>query len=163
MGIHGNACNNVKSLHAKKRYKATRMKRQAKAQGKGKQKTVGEILDPELITIHHLKKRRTSARANITLSGKKKRKLLKRLRHVTKDKSQMEVEEELPKKETKSKTKKPKSDKSETEDIDMTVESNSVSEKLQHVPSTVAKRRRNRGRKKLSDPTEEDVEMVEDG
>ncbi|KAB0380661.1 hypothetical protein FD755_008445 [Muntiacus reevesi] len=37
---------------------------------------VGAVIDEGLITRHHLKKRASSARANITLSGKKRRKLL---------------------------------------------------------------------------------------
>ncbi|XP_012778346.1 uncharacterized protein C11orf98 homolog [Maylandia zebra] len=53
---------------------------------------VGAVVDEGLITIHHLKKRRTSPRANITLSGKKKRKLIKQLQHQQKEKASMEVE-----------------------------------------------------------------------
>uniref|UniRef100_A0A669EMJ6 Chromosome 11 open reading frame 98 n=1 Tax=Oreochromis niloticus TaxID=8128 RepID=A0A669EMJ6_ORENI len=52
---------------------------------------VGAVVDEGLITIHHLKKRRTSPRANITLSGKKKRKLIKQLRHQQKEKATMEA------------------------------------------------------------------------
>ncbi|XP_060758837.1 uncharacterized protein C11orf98 homolog isoform X1 [Neoarius graeffei] len=44
--------------------------------------------------------RRTSSRANITLSGKKRRKLLKQLRHMEKEKAGMEVEEAPMKKPT---------------------------------------------------------------
>ncbi|XP_029969044.1 uncharacterized protein C11orf98 homolog [Salarias fasciatus] len=46
-----------------------------------KRQVVGAVVDGELITIHHLRKRTTSPRANITLSGKKKRKLIKQLQH----------------------------------------------------------------------------------
>uniref|UniRef100_UPI00398F3CFC uncharacterized protein C11orf98 homolog isoform X2 n=1 Tax=Pristiophorus japonicus TaxID=55135 RepID=UPI00398F3CFC len=42
---------------------------------------VGAVIDEGLTTIHHLKKRCSSKRANITLSGKKKRKLLKQIQH----------------------------------------------------------------------------------
>uniref|UniRef100_A0A3B4H4K1 LBH domain-containing protein n=1 Tax=Pundamilia nyererei TaxID=303518 RepID=A0A3B4H4K1_9CICH len=52
---------------------------------------VGAVVDEGLITIHHLKKRRTSPRANITLSGKKKRKLIKQLQHQQKEKASMEA------------------------------------------------------------------------
>lgn len=45
-------------------------------------------MDQGLITVHHLKKRRLSPRANITLSGKKKCKLLKQLQQ---EKASMEV------------------------------------------------------------------------
>ncbi|RXM34855.1 hypothetical protein EOD39_0991 [Acipenser ruthenus] len=55
-------------------------------------KIVGAIVDKELITIHHLKKRCSSARANITLSGKKKQKLKKQLRHMQQEKAAMDVE-----------------------------------------------------------------------
>ncbi|XP_033071225.1 uncharacterized protein C11orf98-like [Trachypithecus francoisi] len=45
-----------------------------------------------LITRHHLKKRASSACANITLSGKKRRKLLQQIRLAQKEKAAMEVE-----------------------------------------------------------------------
>ncbi|KAM5138588.1 uncharacterized protein C11orf98 homolog [Mantella aurantiaca] len=57
-----------------------------------KHKIVGAIVDKELITVHHLRKRSSSTRANITLSGKKKRKLIKQLQHVQKAKVAMDVE-----------------------------------------------------------------------
>ncbi|KAL6116539.1 uncharacterized protein ACO6RY_14529 [Pungitius sinensis] len=47
---------------------------------------VGAVVDRGLITVHHLKKRTASQRANITLSGKKKRKLIKQLQHMQRDK-----------------------------------------------------------------------------
>ncbi|KAK9526061.1 hypothetical protein VZT92_016716 [Zoarces viviparus] len=59
---------------------------------------VGAVVDEGLITVHHLKKRKSSQRANITLSGKKKRKLLKQLQHMQTEKAGMEVEAEPPKK-----------------------------------------------------------------
>ncbi|XP_073434623.1 uncharacterized protein C11orf98 homolog [Dendrobates tinctorius] len=65
-----------------------------------KHKIVGAVVDKELITVHHLRKRSSSARANITLSGKKKRKLIKQIRHLEKEKEVMDVE-------TMSKTQKP--------------------------------------------------------
>lgn len=49
-------------------------------------------MDKGLITIHHLKKRASSSRANITLSGKKRRKLMKQIRHAAKEKATMQVE-----------------------------------------------------------------------
>jgi len=61
-------------------------------QKRKKNQIVGAVVDKGLITIHHLKKRNTSPRANITLSGKKRRKLLKQLRHMDKEKSSMDVE-----------------------------------------------------------------------
>uniref|UniRef100_U3FWQ2 Uncharacterized protein n=1 Tax=Micrurus fulvius TaxID=8637 RepID=U3FWQ2_MICFL len=57
-----------------------------------KHQIVGAVVDKDLITIHHLKKRSSSSRANITLSGKKKRKLLKQLRHANKEKAEMQVD-----------------------------------------------------------------------
>lgn len=67
------------------------------------------IAYPELITQHMLRKRTTSNRANITLSGKKKRKLEKQLKHMQADKARKEVEE-AGKKKTEGKSKKDKSD-----------------------------------------------------
>ncbi|TSZ83219.1 hypothetical protein Baya_13739 [Bagarius yarrelli] len=59
-------------------------------QKRKKHRIVGAVVDEGLITKHHLKKRSTSSRANITLSGKKRRKLLKQLRHMEKEKNTME-------------------------------------------------------------------------
>ncbi|XP_072331920.1 uncharacterized protein C11orf98-like [Scyliorhinus torazame] len=53
---------------------------------------VGAVVDQGLITVHHLKKRCSSKRANITLSGKKKRKLQKQIRHSQRERSAMDVE-----------------------------------------------------------------------
>ncbi|KAM6962129.1 uncharacterized protein C11orf98 homolog [Tautogolabrus adspersus] len=53
---------------------------------------VGAVVDAGLITVNHLKKRSSSARANITLSGKKRRKLLKQLQHMQQEKAGMDVE-----------------------------------------------------------------------
>ncbi|KAM4722085.1 uncharacterized protein C11orf98 homolog [Rhinophrynus dorsalis] len=57
-----------------------------------KHKVVGAVVDKELITANHLRKRSSSARANITLSGKKKRKLIKQIQHLNKEKEKMDVE-----------------------------------------------------------------------
>ncbi|XP_051018920.1 uncharacterized protein C11orf98 homolog [Acomys russatus] len=57
-----------------------------------KRQVVGAVIDEGLITRHHLKKRASSARANITLSGKKRRKLLQQIRLAQKEKAAMEVE-----------------------------------------------------------------------
>ncbi|XP_013399665.1 uncharacterized protein C11orf98 [Lingula anatina] len=83
MGVHG-MISNRKRRHNKQK-KAYRRQRIKTAAQKEKSKIFSEIPDPELITIHHLRKRKTSSRANIELSGKKKRKLLKQLRHMQKD------------------------------------------------------------------------------
>ncbi|MBZ3869922.1 Centrosomal protein of 126 kDa [Sciurus carolinensis] len=56
-----------------------------------KHQVVGAVIDQGLITRHHLKKRASSARANITLSGKKRR-LLQQIRLAQKEKAAMEVE-----------------------------------------------------------------------
>ncbi|XP_050005016.1 uncharacterized protein C11orf98 homolog [Alexandromys fortis] len=57
-----------------------------------KRQVVGAVIDAGLTTRHHLKKRASSARANITLSGKKRRKLLQQIRLAQKEKAAMEVE-----------------------------------------------------------------------
>uniref|UniRef100_H2YSN3 Uncharacterized protein n=1 Tax=Ciona savignyi TaxID=51511 RepID=H2YSN3_CIOSA len=51
----------------------------------------GAIQDAEIMPRGVLKKRMTSERANITLSGKKKRKIMRQLRRNESLKSQMEV------------------------------------------------------------------------
>ncbi|XP_010631287.2 uncharacterized protein C11orf98 homolog [Fukomys damarensis] len=55
-------------------------------------RVVGAAVDAELTTRHHLRKRASSSRANITLSGKKRRKLLQQIRLAQKEKAAMEVE-----------------------------------------------------------------------
>ncbi|XP_056444647.1 uncharacterized protein C11orf98 homolog [Gadus chalcogrammus] len=65
-----------------------------RVQGKQKRQRhqiTGAVIDAGLTTIHHLKKRITSKRANITLSGKKKNKLLKQLAHMEREKAGMDV------------------------------------------------------------------------
>nr|XP_060614245.1 uncharacterized protein C11orf98 homolog [Anolis sagrei ordinatus] len=61
-------------------------------QKRKKHQIVAAIVDKELIISHHLKKQSSSARANITLSGKKRRKLLKQISHATKEKIVMQVD-----------------------------------------------------------------------
>ncbi|XP_060061066.1 uncharacterized protein C11orf98-like [Erinaceus europaeus] len=56
---------------------------------------VRAVMDAGLTTGHHHKKRASSARANITLSGKKRRKLLQQIRLSHKEKTSMEVEPPL--------------------------------------------------------------------
>ncbi|MEE6465221.1 hypothetical protein FKM82_006493 [Ascaphus truei] len=57
-----------------------------------KHRVTGAIVDEGLTTANHLRKRSSSARANITLSGKKRRKLLKQFQHLQREKEGMEVE-----------------------------------------------------------------------
>ncbi|KAL7857957.1 hypothetical protein AOLI_G00180590 [Acnodon oligacanthus] len=85
----GGKINKPKTDLGKKLFKRRRLLMKQK---KKKHRIVGAVVDDGLITKHHLKKRSTSSRANITLSGKKRRKLLKQLQHMEKEKSSMEVE-----------------------------------------------------------------------
>ncbi|KAI4903876.1 hypothetical protein NFI96_022128, partial [Prochilodus magdalenae] len=85
----GGKINKPKTDLGKKLFKRRRLLTKQKRK---KNRIVGAVVDEGLITKHHLKKRSTSTRANITLSGKKRRKLLKQLRHMEKEKSGMEVE-----------------------------------------------------------------------
>ncbi|KAK2178440.1 hypothetical protein NP493_543g00001 [Ridgeia piscesae] len=86
MGIHSVISNrNISRQNRRKVKKFDKRIRKAKNQ------MVGEVADADLTTIHHLRKRRTSPRANITLSGKKRRKLLKQLKHMEAEKNKMEV------------------------------------------------------------------------
>uniref|UniRef100_K7G913 Chromosome 11 open reading frame 98 n=1 Tax=Pelodiscus sinensis TaxID=13735 RepID=K7G913_PELSI len=57
-----------------------------------KHRITGAVVDEGLITIHHLKKRGSSSRANITLSGKKRRKLRKQILYATKERDTMQIE-----------------------------------------------------------------------
>nr|XP_020653051.1 uncharacterized protein C11orf98 homolog isoform X1 [Pogona vitticeps] len=72
--------------------KLFKRRRTLSKQKRKKHRIVGAVVDEGLITVHHLKKRSSSARANITLSGKKRRKLLKQIRHATKEKMEMQVD-----------------------------------------------------------------------
>ncbi|XP_077449536.1 uncharacterized protein C11orf98 homolog [Stigmatopora argus] len=89
MGPPGGKINRPKTELGKKLFKRRRV---LSRQRRKKNQIVGAVVDRGLITKHHLKKRLTSPRANITLSGKKKRKLIKQLQHLRNDKAKMEVE-----------------------------------------------------------------------
>ncbi|XP_051899882.1 uncharacterized protein C11orf98 homolog [Pristis pectinata] len=67
-------------------------RRRAASKAKRKKPIVGAVIDEGLITIHHLKKRCSNKRANITLSGKKRRKLQKQIQHSQREGSAMDVE-----------------------------------------------------------------------
>ncbi|XP_078062089.1 uncharacterized protein C11orf98 homolog [Mustelus asterias] len=75
-----------------------RRRRVLRKQRRKKRLIVGAVIDKGLTTAHHLKKRCSSKRANITLSGKKKRKLLKQIQHSQKERSVMDVEPALSRK-----------------------------------------------------------------
>ncbi|XP_051803988.1 uncharacterized protein C11orf98 homolog isoform X2 [Acanthochromis polyacanthus] len=87
MSPPGGKINRPKTELGKKLFKRRRVLSREKRR---KHQIVGAVVDEGLITVHHLKKRRSSPRANITLSGKKKRKLLKQLQHMQQEKAGME-------------------------------------------------------------------------
>ncbi|XP_035684828.1 uncharacterized protein C11orf98-like [Branchiostoma floridae] len=74
-----------------------KFKRQMKAQRKRQFGIkMADVQDKEIMPASHLLKRRTCPKANITLSGKKKRKILKQLRRSQKEKEGMEFEVQKP-------------------------------------------------------------------
>lgn len=85
----GGKINRPKTELGKKLFKRRRVLTREKRK---KHQIVGAVVDEGLITVHHLKKRKSSPRANITLSGKKKHKLLKQLQHMAQEKAVMDVE-----------------------------------------------------------------------
>ncbi|XP_072309723.1 uncharacterized protein C11orf98-like isoform X2 [Eucyclogobius newberryi] len=87
MGAPGGKINRPKTELGRKLFKRRRVLGREKRK---KHQIVGAVVDQGLITIHHLKKRKSSPRANITLSGKKRRKLLKQLGHMEKEKTTMD-------------------------------------------------------------------------
>nr|XP_056709698.1 uncharacterized protein C11orf98 homolog [Euleptes europaea] len=89
MGAPGGKVNRPRTELQKKLFKRRRVLTKQKRK---KHRIVGAVVDKELTTIHHLKKRCSSTRANITLSGKKRRKLLKQLRHTVKETAAMLVD-----------------------------------------------------------------------
>uniref|UniRef100_A0A5F8G7A7 Chromosome 11 open reading frame 98 n=1 Tax=Monodelphis domestica TaxID=13616 RepID=A0A5F8G7A7_MONDO len=92
MGAPGGKINRPRTELKKKLFKRRRvLSRERRRQ----HRVVGAVVDEGLITRHHLKKRASSARSNITLSGKKRRKLLQQIRHAQKEKAAMEVEAPL--------------------------------------------------------------------
>ncbi|CAH1786601.1 unnamed protein product [Owenia fusiformis] len=89
MGMFSMMSNKKKTKLSRSNNKMKRMKR---AQQKIREGVVeGEIVDAGLITVHHLRKRRTNPKANIQLSGKKKNKLKKQLLRMQKEKNAMEI------------------------------------------------------------------------
>ncbi|XP_060116406.1 uncharacterized protein C11orf98 homolog [Heteronotia binoei] len=89
MGAPGGKINRPKTELQKKLFKRRRV---LSKQKRKKHRIVGAVVDEGLITVHHLKKRCSSSRSNITLSGKKRRKLLKQLRHTAKEMVAMQVD-----------------------------------------------------------------------
>ncbi|KAM9845944.1 uncharacterized protein C11orf98 homolog [Aulostomus maculatus] len=119
MAPPGGKINRPKTELGKKLFKRRRVLCRQKKQ---QRQIVGAVVDQGLITIHHLRKRRSSPRANITLSGKKKRKLLKQLQHQQQEKAGMEVELLAPQRkkgETSAPTKKEKEVGGSREDVEM--------------------------------------------
>uniref|UniRef100_A0A8C3X6A3 Chromosome 11 open reading frame 98 n=1 Tax=Catagonus wagneri TaxID=51154 RepID=A0A8C3X6A3_9CETA len=89
MGAPGGKINRPRTELKKKLFKRRRV---LSRERRLKHRVVGAVIDEGLITRHHLKKRASSARANITLSGKKRRKLLQQIRLAQKEKAAMEGE-----------------------------------------------------------------------
>ncbi|XP_059813503.1 uncharacterized protein C11orf98-like [Hemitrygon akajei] len=83
----GGKINRPRTELQRKLFKRRRVARKAKRKA-----IVGAVIDEGLITIHHLKKRCSNKRANITLSGKKRRKLQKQIQHSQRERSAMDVE-----------------------------------------------------------------------
>ncbi|XP_074141253.1 uncharacterized protein C11orf98-like [Sminthopsis crassicaudata] len=92
MGAPGGKINRPRTELKKKLFKRHLLRLERRRR---RHQVFGAVLDQGLITCHHLKKRALSARANITLSGKKQRKLLQQIRHAQKEKAAMEVESPL--------------------------------------------------------------------
>ncbi|XP_050813179.1 uncharacterized protein C11orf98 homolog isoform X2 [Gopherus flavomarginatus] len=89
MGTPGGKINRPRTELKKNLFKRRRVLSKEKRR---KHQITGAVVDKGLITIHHLKKRASSSRANITLSGKKRRKLMKQIRHAAKEKATMQAE-----------------------------------------------------------------------
>ncbi|KAM5247432.1 uncharacterized protein C11orf98 homolog [Ctenodactylus gundi] len=89
MGAPGGRINRPRTELRRKLFKRRRVWGRERRRGR---RVVGAVIDAGLTTRHHLRKRASSARANITLSGKKRRKLLQQLRLSQKEKAAMEVE-----------------------------------------------------------------------
>ncbi|KAF7653341.1 hypothetical protein LDENG_00084260 [Lucifuga dentata] len=81
--------NRPKTELGKKLFKRRRVLSREKRK---RRQIVGAVVDAGLTTIHHLRKRNSSPRANITLSGKKKRKLYKQMQRVNVEKFHKEAE-----------------------------------------------------------------------
>ncbi|XP_056133585.1 uncharacterized protein C11orf98 homolog isoform X2 [Lampris incognitus] len=118
MGAPSGKINRPKTELGKKLFKRRRVLGREKRK---KNQIVGAVIDKGLTTIHHLRKRNSSPRANITLSGKKKRKLLKQLHHMQRENAGMEVEAtmETKKRASTSAPSKKKKPAASTQDVEM--------------------------------------------
>ncbi|XP_059566392.1 uncharacterized protein C11orf98 homolog [Myotis daubentonii] len=116
MGAPGGKINRPRTELKKKLFKRRRVSNRERRR---QHRVVGAVIDEGLTTRHHLKKRASSARANITLSGKKRRKLLQQIRLAQKEKAAMEVE--APAKPARTSGPQPKSKKTPKppQDVDM--------------------------------------------
>uniref|UniRef100_A0A2K5Y3J1 LBH domain containing 1 n=1 Tax=Mandrillus leucophaeus TaxID=9568 RepID=A0A2K5Y3J1_MANLE len=83
VGAPGGKINQPRTELKKKLFKGQRVLNRER---RLRHRVVGAVIDQGLITRHHLKKRASSARANITL------KLLQQIRLAQKEKAAMEVE-----------------------------------------------------------------------
>ncbi|XP_060706356.1 uncharacterized protein C11orf98 homolog [Hemiscyllium ocellatum] len=88
----GGKIDRINRLRSELQGNILKRRRLLKKEKKKKRVIVGAVIDKGLITSHHLKKRCSSKRANITLSGKKKRKLQKQIRHSQREQLAMDVE-----------------------------------------------------------------------
>ncbi|KAI7792207.1 uncharacterized protein C11orf98 homolog [Triplophysa rosa] len=91
----GGSINRPKTELKKKLFKRRRVLSRQKRE---KNRITWAVIDSDIVTKHHSKKRCSSSRANNTLSGKKRRKLLKQLGYMERDRAGMEVEKESQKK-----------------------------------------------------------------
>ncbi|KAM9660128.1 uncharacterized protein C11orf98 homolog [Trichechus inunguis] len=116
MGAPGGKINRPRTELKKKLFKRRRVLNRER---RLRHRVVGAVIDEGLITRHHLKKRASSARANITLSGKKRRKLLQQIRLAQKERAAMEVE--APQKPSRTNEPQPKRQKQTKapQDVDM--------------------------------------------
>ncbi|TRY82721.1 hypothetical protein DNTS_018779 [Danionella cerebrum] len=84
----GGRINRPKTELSRNVFKRRRVLRAQKRRG---HQIVGAVIDQDLITKNHLKKRSSNPRSNITLSGKKRRKLIKQLNHQKKEQIQQSI------------------------------------------------------------------------
>ena len=91
-GLHGGSGGNINWPQMELKKKLFKHRQVLNGEKQLRHQVVRAVIDEVLITWHHLKKSASSEHANITLSGKKCRKLLLQIRLAQKEKAAMEAE-----------------------------------------------------------------------
>ncbi|XP_064615960.1 uncharacterized protein C11orf98-like [Liolophura sinensis] len=93
MGVHQLVSNNRPTRRQKKNYAVAKEKRKVRKAKRGPKKIALE--DIHLLSDEQIKRKVAHPNSNITVSGKRRRKMLKRLRHSKREQNKMDGEKEF--------------------------------------------------------------------